>query len=48
MLSVYPILGQRYGHGELCTASLMLATLLSFVTVSTLLWLIEAQRLPIP
>lgn len=48
MLSVYPILGQRYGHGELCTASLMLATLLSFVTVSTLLWLIEAQQLPIP
>ncbi|WP_136068515.1 AEC family transporter [Modicisalibacter radicis] len=47
MLSVYPILGQRYGHGELCTASLMLATLLSFVTVSTLLWFIEAHRLPL-
>nr|WP_239031453.1 MULTISPECIES: AEC family transporter [unclassified Modicisalibacter] len=42
MLSVYPILGQRYGHGELCTASLMLATLLSFVTISSLLWLLEA------
>ncbi|WP_280563683.1 AEC family transporter [Chromohalobacter sp. 48-RD10] len=40
MLSVYPILGQRYGHSELCTASLMLATLLSFITISSLLWLI--------
>jgi len=48
MLSVYPIFGQRYGHGELCTASLMLATLLSFVTVSTLLWLIETYQLPMP
>ncbi|WP_419307511.1 AEC family transporter [Chromohalobacter israelensis] len=42
MLSVYPILGQRYGHGESCTASLMLATLLSFVTISGLLWILEA------
>jgi len=41
MLSVYPILGQRYGQDELCTASLMLATLLSFITISGLLWLLE-------
>ncbi|WP_129138990.1 AEC family transporter [Modicisalibacter coralii] len=47
MLSVYPILGQRYGHGELCTASLMLATLMSFITVSSLLWLLETYRLPL-
>lgn len=47
MLSVYPILGQRYGHGELCTASLMLATLLSFVTVSSLLWLLKTYPLPL-
>ncbi|MCI0509715.1 hypothetical protein C8E00_104117 [Chromohalobacter marismortui] len=41
MLSVYPILGQRYGQDALCTASLMLATLLSFITISALLWLLE-------
>ncbi|SFI18109.1 AEC family transporter [Modicisalibacter xianhensis] len=40
MLSVYPIFGQRYGHPELCTAALMGTTLVSFMTISAILWVI--------
>ncbi|MBZ9540300.1 AEC family transporter [Modicisalibacter tunisiensis] len=47
MISIYPLLGQRYGHGEVCTAALMLGTLLSFITISGLLWLLEAHSLPL-
>jgi predicted permease len=42
MLSIYPIFGQRYGHEGLCAASLMMATSLSFITISTALWLLDA------
>ncbi|MEC9483199.1 MAG: AEC family transporter [Halomonas sp.] len=45
MLSVYPIFGQRYGHPELCTAALMGTTLVSFLTISALLWVIAAFEL---
>ena len=41
MLSIYPIFGQRYGHEGLCAASLMMATSLSFITISTALWLLD-------
>lgn len=34
MLSVYPILGMRYGLEDRCSAALLLCTVLSFVTVS--------------
>jgi malonate transporter len=37
MLSIYPILAQPYGEESFCAAALLLATLLSFLTVS--LWL---------
>lgn len=33
MLSIYPILGQRYGLASLCSARLVTTTLLSFVTI---------------
>jgi malonate transporter len=40
MLSIYPILAQRYGYENFCAAALLLATVLSFVTTSAILWLL--------
>jgi len=40
MLSIYPILAQKYGFEEMCAAALLLATVLSFVTISVILWLL--------
>jgi hypothetical protein len=39
MLSIYPILAQKYGFEEMCAAALLLATVLSFLTISVALWL---------
>lgn len=38
MLSIYPVLGQRYGLDGFCAAALLATTILSFFTISTLLW----------
>jgi hypothetical protein len=40
MLSIYPILAQKYGFDGLCAAALLLATVLSFLTISFILWLL--------
>jgi predicted permease len=40
MLSIYPILAQKYGLEAFCAAALVLATILSFVTISIILWLL--------
>lgn len=50
MLSIYPIFGQRYGHEGLCAVSLMMATSLSFITISTTLWLLDTTSIfgPLP
>jgi len=40
MLSIYPILAQKYGFEEMCAAALLLATVLSFLTISIVLWLL--------
>ena len=40
MLSIYPILAQKYGYDTFCAAALLLATILSFVTISAILWLL--------
>jgi predicted permease len=42
MLTIYPIFGARHGLQGLCAAALLLATTLSFVTLSTWVWLISA------
>lgn len=42
MLSVYPILAQKYGEEEWCAAALLAATVTSFVTISAMLWLINS------
>lgn len=38
MLSIYPVLGQKYGLDGFCAATLLVTTILSFFTISTLLW----------
>ena len=40
MLSIYPILGMRYGLEDPCSATLLLGTVLSFVTISITIALI--------
>ncbi len=39
MMSVYPILAQKYGHEGLCAAALVATTVSSFFTISGFLWL---------
>jgi len=41
MLSIYPILAQKYGFEGFCAAALLLTTVLSFVTISVGLWLLH-------
>lgn len=40
MLSIYPLLGQAYGEEKVCSAALMVATTLSFLSVSGVLLLL--------
>jgi malonate transporter and related proteins len=40
MLSIYPILGARHGLERMCAAALLLATPLSFLTMSATIWLL--------
>jgi malonate transporter and related proteins len=42
MLSIYPILAQKYGREGICAAALLLTTLLSFATISVVLWVLSA------
>jgi predicted permease len=43
MLGIYTILNQRHGHGEVSAAALLVTTVLSFFTLSALLWLLKLQ-----
>jgi hypothetical protein len=42
MLSIYPILAQKYGHEGFCAAALLATTILSFVTISGILWVMTS------
>jgi hypothetical protein len=42
MLSIYPILAQRYGREGFFAAALLLTTLLSFATINVVLWILSA------
>ena len=42
MLSIYPILGQKYGQEGLCAAALVVTTTAAFFTISTVIWLIRS------
>lgn len=43
MLSIYAIIGQKYGLEQLCSAALVTATIASFFTISIVLWLLSAM-----
>ena len=40
MLSIYPIIGQRYGMESLCAAAMVATTVISFITISLMIWLV--------
>jgi predicted permease len=40
MLSIYPILGQRYKTGSVCAAALLVATIVSVLTISGVIWML--------
>jgi len=42
MLSIYPILAQKYHLDAFCAAALLLTTVLSFLTISGNLWLLQS------
>ena len=46
MMSIYPMLAQRYGHERLSAAALLAATVASFFTISLLIALLPAGWLP--
>lgn len=45
MLSIYPIIGQRYGMESLCAAAMVATTVISFVTISLVIWLVTTMWL---
>lgn len=45
MISVYPLLGQRYGMQTIGAAALMVATLGSFLSISLAIWLLNHSSL---
>ena len=38
MVTIFPLLAQRYGQGEICATALVVTTLLAFVTLNLVLW----------
>jgi predicted permease len=43
MLSVYPVLAQKYHHEDVCAAALLATTVTSFFTISALIWVMGEQ-----
>ncbi|MFM7024827.1 MAG: AEC family transporter [Limnohabitans sp.] len=41
MMGIYTILAQRFGHGAISAAALLVTTVLSFFSISTLLWVLR-------
>lgn len=44
MMSIYPLLGQKYEREGICAAALVAATVMSFFTISLLLFLTDSGR----
>ncbi|MBR0564708.1 AEC family transporter [Azoarcus sp. L1K30] len=42
MLSIYAIIGQKYGLESMCAAALVVATVMSFFSISALIWILNA------
>jgi len=47
MLGIYTILSQRHGHGAISAAASLVTTVLSFFTLSALLWVLQHQPLSV-
>jgi predicted permease len=45
MIGIYTILAQRFGHGAISAAALLVSTVLSFFSLSALLWLLRIYPL---
>ncbi len=45
MISIYPLLGQRYGLGGVSAAAMLVATIASFFTLSLIIWLLTLTEL---
>ncbi|WP_339934736.1 AEC family transporter [Vreelandella glaciei] len=45
MISIYPLLGQRYGLGGVSAATMLVATVASFFTLSLIIWLMTLSGL---
>lgn len=45
MISIYPLLGQRYGLGGVSAAAMLVATIASFFTLSLIIWLLTLSKL---
>jgi predicted permease len=41
MFSIFAVIGMRYQYGSLCSAVLLPATLVSFLTINLMLWFIS-------
>jgi len=44
MVTIFPLLAQRYGQGERCASALLVTTLASFVTLNLGIWLFAGPR----
>lgn len=40
MMSIFPVLGERFGCAKACSAALAVTTLASFVTLNLVLWVL--------
>src|SRR5215212_126429 len=40
MISIYPLIGQRYGLGDMCAPALLISTMLSVLTITLIVRLV--------
>jgi predicted permease len=45
MFSIYPLISQKYGYEDLCAAAMVATTVISFFTITALLWIIQSGYL---
>lgn len=45
MFSIYPLLGHKYGYQDFCTGAMVITTMLSFFSITFLLWLSQSGYL---
>ncbi|NDY93632.1 AEC family transporter [Ideonella livida] len=47
MMSIYPVLAQKYGHDGFCAAALLVTTVASFFSLSAWLWALSGPLVPL-